>query len=953
MATERSQHDLPSKEEEMLRAIGPLVADAGLSPPLVLKALRTDARRTAHPRRALTNFHRFLLTGFPSAWLRDFHEHRLLQQILLELFAQSQFLADILVRNPELFRWLTSSNILQTTATKEQYALDAVNAASLFQRMEKKVDSLKRFHRRELLRIGGRQILKEAEVRTTSLELSALADSIVEAALALAYGQIAEGIPATLPRNLAVIGLGKLGGEELNFSSDIDLMFVYDEDGPLVPAIGRIATLHEYYSRVAEYVVRRLTEHTSEGHLYRVDMRLRPDGQSGPLAISRSAYMTYYESRGELWERQMLIKARVIAGDREVGERWKRDIRPFVYHKTMFSSPIEEIATIKSRIESRLEAGTNIKLGSGGIRDIEFVVQALQLLNGGGNPELQTESTLRALANLSVAGLLKSAEAEGLQRAYAFLRTAEDRLQLLHGLQEHSLPESAEEKRILAKQLGYSTVKSFEKELSQHQRNIRNVYSAVFGSSLPGNGGVDGPEALVSQREFAAVGFVEPFSASKNLNALLAEIPALRPKERLSGFLKSVRRGGAPDRCLDHLCLLLASAPIKRALAQAAANESALELIMLLASRSSKNVTLLSREPLLFEALVGRSEDLLGRGFGWSFLKSNDLPRYKQFNEFKVVLRFLAGETSVRALTEELSDLADDVLRFAFERSRESIPECGRTPIAILGMGKLGGRELSVGSDLDLVLLYRDDGGAVSSRAVNALGRTLRQFLEGVYVVDFRLRPEGRNAPLATEVNYYHQYLSDRASLWERQALLKTRFLAGDREFGTATVGTFRQFICTTNLPASWKREIAAMRKRMAVERSKRNSKADLKVGVGGLVDLEFLVQSMQLRFGRQLAEAMQTNTFDMISILGAAGFLKKKVALRIADNLSFMRALEASIRLNAETQDFVLPAEPARLRLIAASMQLNSVHELKASVQKVRTENRSLFVSMLKSLPR
>ena len=953
MTAEQSHHGAPSKEEEILHSIGLLAADAGLSPALALKALKADAKLTAHPRRALTNLHRFLVTGFSSAWLRDFHEHRLLQQILLEIFAQSQFLADILVRNPELFRWLTSTNVLETTATREQYALDALNAASLFQRLEKKVDSLKRFHRRELLRIGARQILKEADVRTTSEELSALADSIVAAALRLAYQQIAEGIAAPLPQNLAVIGLGKLGGEELNFSSDIDLMFVYDQDGPLTPVIGRIATLHEYYSRVAEYVVRRLSEHTGEGHLYRVDMRLRPDGQSGPLAVSRAAYIAYYEARGELWERQMLIKARVIAGDREVGEQWKKDIRPFVYHKTLLASPIEEIANIKGRIEAKLEPGTNIKLGSGGIRDIEFVTQALQLLNGGGDVGLQTGNTLHALRTLSEAGHLKPQEAIGLERAYAFLRTVEDRLQLLHGLQEHSLPESPEEKRVLSKQLGFSSRASFEKDLAKHQRNIRAVFDSVFGMSPAPKGGKKGAAFSVPSRELRRIGFRNRAVALKNLSALALEIPALRLQDQPREFLKSVRKGGAPDLCLEHLCILAESAPIKRALALAAANKSALDLIVLLCSRSSKYVTLLSREPLLFEAFVGRSEDLLGPGFGWSFLKESDLLRFRQYNEFKIVLRFLAGTTTARLFTQELSDLADEILRTAFERSKESTSDARLIPVALLGLGKLGGRELSVGSDLDVVLLYQGDAEGGGARAVNALGRTMRQSLERVYALDFRLRPEGKNAPLAADFTYYVQYLKDRASLWERQALIKTRFLVGDAQFGASVIETLRHFTYRTELPRTWKKDTVSMRMRMAVERSKRDRRSDLKVGVGGLVDLEFLVQSMQLRYGREVDALMQSNSFEAVAGLASAGFLKKKNAARIMRNLCFMRKLEASIRLNSEVQDFVLPAELARLQLIAASLQLGSPKRLLAFVQRIRKQNRELLMTILKTLPR
>ena len=953
MLAEHPQHGAPSKEEEILHAIGSLAAEAGLPPPLVLKALKADVRATAHPRRALTNLHRFLHTGFSSAWLRDFHEHRLLQQILLELFAQSQFLADILVRNPELFRWLTSTNVLKLTATREQYALDASNAVSLFQRMDRKLDTLKRFHRRELLRIGARQILKEADVQTTSRELSALADSIVGTALDLAYQQVAEGVASPLPRNLAVIGLGKLGGGELNFSSDIDLMFVYDEDGPLSPSLGRIATLHEYYSRVAEYVVRRLTDHTAEGHLYRVDMRLRPDGQSGPLAMSRSAYIAYYEARGELWERQMLIKARVIAGDQAVGERWKQEIKPFVYHKTLLASPLEEIAGIKSRIESALEGTTNIKLGSGGIRDIEFTVQALQLLNGGGSEALREANTLKALRNLEEAGHLKLKEGTGLQDAYIFLRTVEDRLQLLHGLQQHSLPESSEEKRVLARQLGYDSSGAFERELARHQRLIRSVFSSVVGLPSSQKKVSKGPRVLVSPGELKRSGFIDRESARKNLTALVSEIPGLSLHDRSRAFLRSLRALGAPDGCLQNLLMLAGSPPIKRALAQAAMSESAFDMILLICSRSSHYAALLSREPLLFEALVGRSEDFLGPGFGWSFLESSDLSRFKRYNEFKIVLRFLAGETTVRWFTQELSDLADEILRVAFERSKAAALGIGQTPVALLALGKLGGRELSIGSDLDVVLIYSEDTVGAAARAVNELGRAIRQTLENVYRLDFRLRPEGKNAPLATEFRYYTEYLRSRASLWERQALVKARLLVGEREFGESALESLRDFAYKTPLPPSWKKDTVAMRKRMAVERSRHDPQSDLKVGVGGLVDLEFLAQSMQLRFGRQVAEAMQPNTFEVVAVLAAAGILKKRVAEKITGNLSSMRQLETFIRLNSEAQDFVLPTEAERLQLIAAAMHLGSPRRLRSSVQRLRKENRKLMMAMLKSIPR
>ncbi|HTY35781.1 MAG TPA: hypothetical protein VMH23_01655, partial [Bacteroidota bacterium] len=693
----------PTTDDELYHALGQLAADAGIPPPLFLKNLKSDIRATPHPRRALINFHRFIMTGFSSSWLRDFDAHRLLQQILLELSSQSQFLADILVRNPELFRWLTTSTVLKVTKSRDQYAAETADAVGLFQRSEKRLDALKRFQRRELLRIGARQVLKEADVATTSAELSALADAISGAVLSMAYDQMREFTAAEPKRELAVIGLGKLGGEELNFSSDIDLMFVYEQDGPLEGASGRLSTNHEYYCRVAEYVVRRMSEHTGEGHLYRVDMRLRPDGGSGPLAMSRGAYVAYYESRGELWERQMLIKARVIAGSPDVGMKWMDDIQPFVYPKTLLTSPLEEIARIKARIEQRLQGSENIKLGSGGIRDIEFTVQALQLLNGGARRGVRQRGTLAALRSLAVEGQMRETEARDLDAAYRFLRTVEDRLQLLHGLQKHEIPELPEERMILARQLGFQSTTAFIRKLASHQARIRKSYAAVFGVAAAGGSGRTSAGSP-GHRGLQEIGFQNPGRAGTEIEELLDNVPELKAPGRLAVFFHMLKKHRAPDWCLKNFVSLANSTAIRRTLQQAVLIDKALELLTLLASRSSRISALLARQPLLFEALLGRPEDLLLPGSGWSFLKDHDLPRYKSYNEFKSIVRLLVGETTPSAFTRELSGLADDVVRAAWAQTAEELRISPQSALAAIALGKLGGSELSISSDLDLVL---------------------------------------------------------------------------------------------------------------------------------------------------------------------------------------------------------------------------------------------------------
>jgi [glutamine synthetase] adenylyltransferase / [glutamine synthetase]-adenylyl-L-tyrosine phosphorylase len=955
MVVEQSHITAPSTEEELYFAIGKLAADAGLSPPLFLRLLKADVRATAHPRRALTSFHRFLMTGFTSAWLRDFYEHRLLQRILLEISAQSQFLADILVRNPELFRWLTSSIVLKVTKTREEYASEVNQAVSLFQRSEKKLDALKRFQRRELLRIGVRQILKEADVLTTSRELSALADSIIEAVLQLAYEHIHEVSQGDAGRDLAIIGLGKLGGEELNFSSDIDLMFVYNKDDSVNGVRSHLTTAHEYYSRVSEYVVRRLSEHTGEGHFYRVDMRLRPDGFSGPLAMSRSTYIAYYETRGELWERQMLIKARVVAGNRNIGKGWREDIRPFIYPKTLLASPLMEIAKIKSRIESNVGVEEDIKLGSGGIRDIEFTVQALQLLNGGNNLQLQQRNTVTALERLAEARFLETREGSDLTVAYKFLRTVEDRLQLLHGLQTHSLPESSEERRILARQLGYRGEKAFSGDLEYHRSRIRAVFRSVVGAQVKkGELRLRASDTLHGGvKAIRLPGFLNAAAARDRLEKITAEVPQLGPLEQLPLFLQLVKKHRAQDWCIENFVLLASSGPIKRTLQQAVSSSRALELILLICSRSSKYATLLSREPLLFEALVGRPEDLIGPGASWTFLRSSDLIRYRVYNEFKSVVRFIVSEISIRELTRELSELAEEIIIGALEQARMDVARAGQIPVALIGLGKLGGKELSVGSDLDLILLHKETSSEGTSKIVNALGRRFVEVLQGVYEVDLRLRPEGKNAPLVTGFEYYKKYLADRASLWERQSLLKARSVGGDPEFGREVMEHIHRFSYYSPLPRMWKREIIAMRQRIERERPRQRGGIDLKLGVGGLVDLEFAAQSIQLRLGSDKARLINTSSFEVIQALRGARIVKAADVTRIDRNLNYLRRLEAYVRMNSESTEFVLPEEDVRLQAVIAAMGGTSTKAFSRDIKRVRSENRSLFNTIIKALPK
>ena len=954
MKQERDHGVTRSSQEKIYEAIGRMAADAGLSPPLVLKSLRADVRATAHPKRALANLHRFLVAGFATVLLRDFQSYRILEQIALELFSQSQFLADILVRHPELFHWLTSTDALKKTKTAPGLAAEAFEAVAPFQRAEKRLDALKRFQRRELLRIGARQILKEADVSTTSAELSSLADVIIEAVLRLGHEQLSLANNLAIENELAVISLGKLGGEELNFSSDIDLMFVYERDGPLESPGSRLSTLHEYYSRLAEFIVRRLSEHTEEGHLHRVDVRLRPEGHSGPLAMSRSAYLAYYELRGELWERQMLLKARVVAGNKPVGERWLKDLQPFVYPKTLVGSPLREIARIKEKIEAGIEGSSNVKLGRGGIRDIEFIVQALQLLNAGTNAELRERNTLRATRRLGAAQLLSGAEATQLAEAYLFLRTVEDRLQLLHGLQKHSLPASLEEKRVLARQLGFSSTARLERELHRRRTAVRKLFRSVFdirrGRGALERGMARPPsESLRPGSLLRGISFLDVQTSQSALARCIREVPYLGTKEGAQRLLQAMKKRRAPDWAVRNLSILVSAQPLRRTLQQAVANEQMLNLLVLVCSRSSRLTALLAQEPLLFESLVGRPVETLAGERGWGFLRSGDPARYRSYNEFKAALRLLLGETDVEQYTRELSSLADDIVTDVFGTTLAEFSAADTSPrLALIALGKYGGEEITFGSDLDLVLVYEGEEGGDATKLAQTFARQLRAGLNTVYAVDFRLRPEGKSSPLATELAYYREYLYGRASFWERQALLKARLIIEAGNIGERVVGILADYAYGAPLPVQWNEQVLSMRSKMEKERSKGGAGADLKVGRGGLVDLEFSLQALQLRLGQEIPKLREVNSFALArEVTGRA--LNRSEGKRLSANLGFLRRLESFTHLNEESSGFVLPPEREALQAIAAAMGKRSAKELLGSVRTVRAGNRSLFNRVLR----
>ncbi|NOY05719.1 MAG: hypothetical protein GXO82_03660, partial [Chlorobi bacterium] len=436
------------------------------------------------PTACLVHFQRFLDTSFSERnILSDFTRYPVLLHTFIRLTGYSAFLADVLVRDAELFRWLTASDTLQRSIRKDEIELEIERARALFETKRSRDRALRRIHRRNFLRIAARDILGKSDLRGTVASLTILAESFIAAALEETLPELASRFKFHPDCPFVVMGLGKLGGRELNYSSDIDLICIYDDCGR-----NSSEKHQEFFSALVQGMVRFLSGHDVEGFMYRVDLRLRPEGGAGLPAISLSAAMAYYESRGSFWERQMLIKARPVAGDQSLGERFLELVKPFIYPRTRLDLPGEVFERIHADRQKSLSGESNVKHRRGGIRDIEFLVQALQLEHGSSEPSVRCTGTMPALNALMKAGYLSENDGTILRDAYTYLRKVEHLLQLERNVQTHELPASPSERVVFARKLGLENWSELQSRLEQLCDSVAMIQGRIFAHEKTGTG---------------------------------------------------------------------------------------------------------------------------------------------------------------------------------------------------------------------------------------------------------------------------------------------------------------------------------------------------------------------------------------------------------------------------------------------------------------------------------
>ena len=918
----------------------------------------------ADPAMTLLHFVRFLDASFGrTTLLHDLTKYPVLLETAIALFDTSRFFSELLIRDPELFRWLTATDTLSHSRTPEEMNRMAMDSTNIFRTPDRKINALKRFQRRELLRIGARDLLAHAELAPTTAELSMLADSLIAASACIAWQQTAEQFEEVPDSTWAIYGLGKLGGNELNYSSDIDLLAVYENDGQL----SRSSRSHvEFFTRWYETTVQILSVTTEEGYLYRVDTRLRPDGGSGPIIRSFDATMLYYESRGELWERQMLIKARRVAGNEELGSRLLERLRPFVYPRNLFANPLNEIARIKARIEAQSGDTHNIKLCPGGIRDIEFIVQALQLMNGGRSPELRTGTTTDAIERLKTRGLLSGQEARALRTTYKFYRTIEHRLQLLDYAQTHSIPADPAERTKLALRLEMR-LPVFDRALKHSLNDVRRIFDAVFAVKTPTAPSdverllLDLPDSEFTKRFCATFRFDDRASTIKRLRRMLygSGLPGMKEytEHTRSCFraiahqlLTEIGKTVSPDQTLARCEQIFSSFPAIDSLYTSLSNPSLCAAITTLCGKSPWITRVLMNSRSLIDYVITRLPEIAS-GIEIPFPKTVthlSLVEWKLHSEVSAVTRYLLGIIDEQTMFAHVSDAAERILAALFAQQRRRLRIPSTASMCVIALGKLGGREISPGSDLDVIFIFRGKTKADAARCERLAAALMEQASsvtpEGsLYDIDARLRPEGRNAPLATSLKAYKEYFQHRASLWERQSLTRARIIAGDVKLAGDIATFLHECVYVAPLPARWRSEILTMRKKTeARSRTRTTDYFDVKLSAGGLMDIEFAVQSLQLAAG--LEAVASTNTYELLKQYGR----RMPMIHPLIENYAVLRRLESALRLGLDQPSSFVPIEKNAQNMLASWMNIQNAGDLTARIKRIAKQNRSILELIL-----
>lgn len=833
-----------------------------------------------------------------------------------KVFIFSEFVAKRCVLNPQMLNNLIHSGDLKRRYGSDEYEHRIKAECASLNDMAALSAVIRKIRTREMVRIAFRDLAGWSDLSETLKDLSALADACIEGSLSVLYQWLCDKYGTPLGKDgvaqqLIVIGLGKLGGRELNFSSDVDLMFTFPEAGHAKIREKSISN-DDFFARLCRSLIEVIGKNMSDGFVFRVDTRLRPYGDAGPIAMNFEAMESYYQEQGREWERYALIKARIVAGDKSNGRALLKRLRPFVYRRYLDYGTIESLREMKHKIEAevvRKGMKENIKLGSGGIREIEFFGQIFQLIRGGVNSDYQQRSILKILQTLAKDNCVSEKVRDQLTDAYVFLRNTENRLQMASDLQTHSLPETLSGRYRLALSMGFEDWQRFFESLDSHMRTVHHHFKQLLAKD-----GQDDPtderlklinevwhnlsDKALCLKHIKAIGFKEPAEILETLESYkeisMAADVSLQGRKRIDRLmpyiLKAVVGSENPDLVLKRIFELIKSVRRRSCyVSLLVENTDALTHLVKLGSSSPWIISFLSRYPLLLDELLDprslyaplekkdlktelqqRFDRLPDSDFE---LQMDDIRIFKQVNTLRIAAADVGGLLPLMKVSDRLTYLAETILEKALDLSWEHMVDKYGLPsggvdsankgFGIVAYGKLGGFELGYGSDIDLVFLHTGAKGVTKggrlSPVDNAqfymrLGQRIIHFLTTMtrtgklYETDMRLRPSGSAGILVSHIDSFEDYQLNRAWTWEHQALIKARAVSGDVNVTDRFLKIRETILSIQRDEVGLSESICDMREKMRTEHEKpAPGKFDLKHGPGGIIDIEFIVQFLIL----------------------------------------------------------------------------------------------------------
>lgn len=848
-------------------------------------------------------------------------------EILISVSVHSNYLTDILVRNPEYFYWVVSPDILKFKPDKK-YFDDVVNKSTeIFKSFESKVNALKNVKKKEILRIGLRDFYRYDDLVSVTTELSQLATAISSKLFTLCYQEILQKYNINKTnRNYCVIALGKLGAQELNYSSDIDLICFYDKNS----VINKKHYYSEIISNTIKLFIETSTRITSNGYLYRVDFRLRPDGRNSPLANTISEYIKYYETRSEDWEKQMLIKTGFLCGSKSLYKKFFEFKDRIVFSSAGNTSPFAQIKKLKHSIEQRV-AEDNIKLSSGGIRDIEFSIQALQNINGKKFPQVKSASTLDAIIALNKFKIISDKETLFLNNTYKLYRRIEHYLQLMNDRQTHNIPESGELPEKIAFYLGYKNSEEFKTDLNKIRKKVAAFYNSVIQSEK-------------ETQNLIAVNFKDKKRSENNYEFLRTGRSLLGTKEFDSRTTEAFERittqlneylikSSDPDLVLENFARIIKTVPLPKIWYDEFSDEKFFRIFLSVCEFSQKAVNKFFEDNFIKDDLLSRTcfDKLSEESF--SIIS---LPQL----HFRICIQLLNKIINAQEASTIISKYHLKQIQSITEK--ENIYDVFDGDYFIAGLGSFGSEEMNFSSDIDLIFVVKNLSKYSDAQKLfqNLLNKFKSQ-LKGTEI-DCRLRPEGKSSYLVWDIEEYKKYLTNRARIWELQAFTKCRFVDGNRKLFDELIQSFISRISAIDAK-TLKNEIIQMHNKLITTEA---TGFNIKRSKGGLIETDFIVSYLILKNIHQLKFLTGKNIFDKLEALNSV--ISKTDAKTIKQNYIFLKTVELNSQHILDTRTAKLPTDKIQLHKLSLLSGFADIDSFVAHFNEITLSNISLFKKYL-----